>query len=114
MQDFIDSLRRLLSFNTDYLRLRLAEKITDAISIAMLYAIVAFAVFMAIVLLSVGTGLLLAKVMPGWAAFMCVALLYIVGLVPLLAFRQKLFSNGISRIVTRLLVNPPNQEDEKE
>ena len=113
MQDFLDSLRRLFSINADYVRLRLAEKISDALSMAIIYIIVAIVALMAVLLLSVGLGMLLATVMPNWAAFICVALLYTVGIVPLMAFRRKLFSDGTTRIVTRMLVKPPTEEDEQ-
>lgn len=93
------------------LRLSAAERLTlllSAIAVAALAAILGTAV---IVFLSLGAARMLADVTP-LGAYFIVAGFYALLLVLLVVFRRQLVTDPVCRLVTRLLVAPPDETDD--
>lgn len=113
-----DSVRGILSTlwsiarsMADGIRLSAAERLTlllSAIAVAALTVILGTAV---ILFLSLGAARMLSAVAPHGAYFI-VAAFYALLLVVLIAMRRRLITDPVCRLVTRLLVAPPEKTSE--
>jgi len=110
-QALVDSFRRLVTLKLDYARLTLAEKLSILLSTVAFYSLVVAFGTIVLIFLSIGVGHLLASTVAREAAYLYVAAFYLVLFILLFVFRKKIFVDTITRFISKLFVNPP--EDEK-
>lgn len=112
LQNLYDSIKRLITLNLDYARLTAAEKMTVLLSSIAFYAMVAILGTLVLIFVSIGVGHLLATTVAKVAAYLYVAAFYLALFILLFVFRKKLFIDPTARFISKLLVNPPKEENE--
>lgn len=107
LHSIYDSVKRYITYNIDYARITVTEKLAVLLSSIAFYCVAGLIVALMIIFLSLGVGHLLADtIAPIWA-YVYVGGFYIVLFVLLIVFRQQLFINPITRFVSRLMLDDP-------
>ncbi len=107
LHSIVDSVKRYITYNIDYARLTVTEKLAVLLSSIAFYCVAGLTVALTIIFLSLGVGHLLADtIAPIWA-YVYVGAFYVLLLVLLIVFRQQLFINPITRFVSRLMLDDP-------
>ena len=104
--------RRIKRLGTLYIekaRLKTTEKVTILLSSIAFTAVVTVVGFIFLIFVSVGIGHLLASSIAPHLAYLIIAAFYLVLLVAVFALRRVLFINPISRFVSRLMVDEPEE-----
>lgn len=107
----MESIRRLITLNLDYARLTAAEKLSVLMSAIAFFSVLTLLVTIVLFFISFGIGFLLARTIAPDCAYLYVAAFYAVLALLLVIFRRKLFSEPVTRFVTRLFVKPPQDHE---
>lgn len=106
--------RRLGKLYIDKARLQATEKVTILLSTVAFTAVVVALAIVLMVFVSIGVGhLLAATIAPHWA-YLIVAGFYLILLALILFLRRPLFIDPIARFMSRLMVEPPREEEDDE
>lgn len=108
----LGSVKRLGSLYFSNVRLKTTEKITILLSMVAFYATVMALGLVCLVFVSIGIGHLLATTLAPHLAYLFIALFYLILFVVTVMLRRQIFVDPISRFMSRLLVEVP--EDERE
>lgn len=103
--------RRYLKLEFDYSRLTAVEKMSILFSAIAVVAVVAvFGAFVLIYLASTLATLIAQATGAEWAGNLVVAAVFLALLLIVLALREKLIVNPITRFITKLFLNPNDNE----
>ncbi len=106
------SIKRLISLNIDCAKLTLAEKLTLFSTAAAFYVVVMLLGVIIVFFVSMAICHLLLQIMEPQYAYLVMAAFYVILLVVVYAMKNVLFLNPISRFVSKLLLNPPQNSTE--
>lgn len=102
--------KRLGTLYFEKARLKTTEKITILLATIAFTAVLMAVIMVCLVFISIGIGHLLATtIAPHWA-YLFIAAFYVLLLVLVIAFRRPLFVDPISRFMSRLLVEEPEED----
>jgi len=108
LQDIASSIWDMARGTVDSLRLSAAERITVLLATIAIAALAVIAGSAVILFASIGAAQLLKSITPQGAYFI-VAGFYLLLLIVIVACRRPLIIDPVARLVTRLLVSPPEE-----
>lgn len=109
---FIKGGKRLALLYVDKVRLKTTEKLTILLSTVTFIAVIVALLLILMVFVSIGVGHLLATSIAPHMAYLIVAGFYLLLLIVMALLRRQLFINPISRFISRLLVEAPDNDQE--
>lgn len=106
--------KKLGSLYMESLRLKSTEKITIILAAVAYYAVAMALALVCLVFISIGLGHLLATTIAPHVAYLIIAAFYLVLLILVILWRRQIFIDPIARFISRVLVEMPEEEREKE
>lgn len=102
-----------VELNIDKARLTASERVAIMFTAIAFYAMITLMVTIVLLFVSIGVGHWLATTIAPHLAYLFVAAFYLLILILLIVFRNKLFLNPITKFVTRLFLAPPAEGNGK-
>lgn len=113
VRGFIATIQKYIELNIENVRLSAAEKTSILFTSIAFVAMVIIVGTISLFFISIGIGHLLAStIAPHWA-YMFVAGFYVLVLILIIVFKNRLFLYPITKFVTRLLLAPPTPKEEE-
>lgn len=107
IQTLLRAGRRMAMLEVENARLTTAEKLSLFCSTVAFYGIFTVIAIVALVFVSIGIGHLLAATVAPHLAYLFIAAFYVILLVLLIVLRRQLFTDPVTRFISRLIVTPP-------
>lgn len=106
--------KKLGNLYVESLRLKSTEKITIILAAVAYYAVAMALALVCLVFISIGIGHLLATTTAPHVAYLLIAAFYLILLVLVILWRRQIFIDPIARFISRVLVEMPEEERQKE
>lgn len=103
----LDSLKKLIMLEIDFVKLTLAEKMIILLSVLTVSIVALMIVMCAMLFISIGVVKMLAIIVPDCWGYIIIGGFYILLLIMLLSLKRILIVNPISRLITKLMLNKP-------
>ncbi len=101
-------IKNYVRLNIENAKLTVTEKLTVLFVSVAFFSIALVLIIFGLVFLSIAVANILSTVMPSYWAYIIIAVFYFILLGLLFAFKQALFLNPISRFLSKLLFNHPD------
>lgn len=105
-------IKKLISLNVDNAKLTMAEKLTIFSTAAAFYFVAMLLGVIVVFFVSMAVCDVLSQVMEIHFVYLIMAAFYVVLFIVVCAMKNILFLNPISRFVSKLLLNPPQENKE--
>lgn len=106
----VTGVKRLLGLYVENVRLKTTEKITILLAAIAFYGVIMALGLVCLVFISIGVGHLLATTLAPHMAYLIIAGFYLILFIITFTLRTKIFVDPISRFMSRLLVEMPEDE----
>ncbi len=99
--------KKIFRLEIEFVKLTLAEKMIILFSVLALSSVAFVIVMCAMLFISIGAAKFLAFYFPDYMGYMLLGVLYLLLLILLFSFKRILIINPISRMISKLVINPP-------
>lgn len=107
-------LRNLFNMEVDSAKLFITEKLTLLVTSIAFYAALFVMATCVLVFLSIGVADILMHDMPDYWAYIIIAGFYFIIVLVLIVFRRQLITDPISRFLSRVILDPPQTNNNKQ
>ncbi len=107
------ALKKYISLNVENAKFTATEKLTVLFAAVAFYLVAVVLLIVVLVFVSMAICDVLSRYMPMYYVYLLLAAFYIVSLLIVYALRKVLFLNPIARFFSKLMLNPPKDNNEK-